>query len=522
MDEQRLLGERLKILYMQAPISNVVVAIIGVLFFALLRDTLGVAQTTAWTVLLVCLAAARTSVWWRYARRPESHSSQYWLNSYVLFTALLGLAWSLAYLLLPQDPQVWVVSVMFLLYFSLIVSAYAILSIDLPAFVLYTLPSAITFTYTLLRQDVAWFPGMFITAPVFYAMLLLVAINTHRQMIKTIRLELSNARLIDRLKQEVSQRDHLVAEQTDELAEMHHVVSQSETQLRNVITGANLGFWDWEYQTGRHQVNDRWLEMLGLQREDINNDVSDWEARIHPDDKQRMIDLVQEHIRNHSSYVADFRMRHKDGHWVWIQGSGAVVEYDDQGQPVRLSGTHQEISSRKVQEERLAYQASHDVLTGLLNRAGMLERLESEINRAQRHNEQLAVFMLDIDHFKHINDTHGHRVGDLVLRAFAGILSQQVRKMDVAIRYGGEEFTIILPETERSQALEMAERLRSLVAQQEHLIDGRKIRFTISIGVACYPRQADTANGLIEAADRALYQAKHAGRNRVQVAGEQP
>lgn len=128
----------------------------------------------------------------------------------------------------------------------------------------------------------------------------------------------------------------------------------SQQQLEYAINGAQLGYWDWNYQTGEHYVNDRWLSMLGLTREDINNDVSDWEALIHPEDKQYMLDTVQAHIQSGESYAADFRMRHRDEYWVWIEGSGAVVEYDYKTrEPLRLCGTHQDISQRKLTEKQL-------------------------------------------------------------------------------------------------------------------------------------------------------------------------
>lgn len=132
----------------------------------------------------------------------------------------------------------------------------------------------------------------------------------------------------------------------------------STHQLENVIDGAQLGYWDWNYKTGDHSVNDRWLSMLGLSRQDINNTLSDWEALVHPDDKQSVIENVQAHIQSEEAYVTEFRMKHADGHWVWIQGAGAVVEYDnDSHEPLRLCGTHQDITTRKISEEKLMLSA---------------------------------------------------------------------------------------------------------------------------------------------------------------------
>jgi diguanylate cyclase (GGDEF)-like protein/PAS domain S-box-containing protein len=132
----------------------------------------------------------------------------------------------------------------------------------------------------------------------------------------------------------------------------------SKHQLEYVIEGAQLGYWDWNCKTGEQIVNDRWLSMLGLSRDKITNTLSDWENLIHLDDKQSVMEKVQSHMKSSEPYVTEFRMKHADGHWVWIQGAGAVVEYDNiTHQPLRLCGTHQDITTRKKIEEKLILSA---------------------------------------------------------------------------------------------------------------------------------------------------------------------
>ncbi|MDD1622969.1 MAG: PAS domain-containing protein [Methylococcaceae bacterium] len=141
------------------------------------------------------------------------------------------------------------------------------------------------------------------------------------------------------------------------LIQLHLDISdykQAEEQLALVIEGAGLGFWDWDYLTGKHIVNQRWLEMLGLDQDELDCYISDWNTRIHPDDQDRVQQLIAEHIASGQPYVAEFRMKHKQGHWIWIQGSGAVVAYDPATrQPSRLCGTHQNITARKQSESSL-------------------------------------------------------------------------------------------------------------------------------------------------------------------------
>lgn len=168
-------------------------------------------------------------------------------------------------------------------------------------------------------------------------------------------------------------------------------------------------------------------------------------------------------------------------------------------------------------------QAIVDPLTGLYNRREFELRLGAEYARAARYNRALSILFLDIDHFKQVNDTHGHAAGDVVLKVLADILRRQLRANDVPARYGGEEFVVILPEITGEAAKEIAERLRRAVAATSfRLPQGHEITLTISIGVSCYPACGGTAPQIVDYADQALYAAKNSGRNRVVLYSERP
>jgi diguanylate cyclase (GGDEF)-like protein len=152
--------------------------------------------------------------------------------------------------------------------------------------------------------------------------------------------------------------------------------------------------------------------------------------------------------------------------------------------------------------------AATDALTGLANRRTLEEMLEREISRATRHGDDVTLVMLDLDHFKNLNDTHGHQVGDEVLRHVGRQLSGQCRDFDTPARYGGEEFAVILPRCSQEEAVEVAERMRRALAQGDP-----PVPITASAGVATFPPQAGGPDALIRAADRALYRAKGAGRD---------
>ncbi len=155
-----------------------------------------------------------------------------------------------------------------------------------------------------------------------------------------------------------------------------------------------------------------------------------------------------------------------------------------------------------------------DPLTQVKNRRYFQDRLQSEVERAVRHDRPLSLIMSDVDFFKRFNDEYGHQAGDLLLRSIAQTLSAQLRSTDTIARYGGEEFAIILPDTQKLDAMKVAERLRLALRKQGGSIEGGpNVEVTISLGVASVPDNASTVFSLIQAADTALYQAKRQGRN---------
>ncbi len=177
---------------------------------------------------------------------------------------------------------------------------------------------------------------------------------------------------------------------------------------------------------------------------------------------------------------------------------------------LRLGGQFEQLARRQQELEQLSRE---DGLTGLLNHRSIKERLAEEFRRAQRHGDALSLLMVDLDHFKSLNDRRGHPFGDRVLRRVAGLLAEAVRETDVCGRYGGEEFVVLLPRTALNGALTVAERVRGSV--EAAAFEGE--RLTLSVGVAGFPGSAVNPDLLLRAADEALYASKREGRNRTQI-----
>ncbi|SFX19099.1 diguanylate cyclase [Marinospirillum alkaliphilum] len=181
----------------------------------------------------------------------------------------------------------------------------------------------------------------------------------------------------------------------------------------------------------------------------------------------------------------------------------------------RTASLHQEINRHRESQERLRFLAHHDELTGVANRRRILQELQRLMLQQELQPERhLALLMLDIDHFKRVNDTHGHDVGDTVLKGFVKTLQHELRRDDLLGRYGGEEFLILLPDTQMNQAWQVAERLRLAVEAASYQHDELELKITTSLGIALYAVQDNISQDeLINRADTALYQAKREGRN---------
>ena len=181
----------------------------------------------------------------------------------------------------------------------------------------------------------------------------------------------------------------------------------------------------------------------------------------------------------------------------------------------RLGDAMEDISYRQEIEQELRAMATLDPLTGISNRRHFAEMATREIKTAQRHGRELSVAMLDLDHFKVVNDTYGHAGGDAVLRLAVEVIAGELRSADILGRIGGEEFALLLPETGLATAVGIVERIREKIAEQTFTWDGEDITVTASIGVAIYAPEEPTIDSALARADKGLYTAKENGRNRV-------
>ncbi|HET8799822.1 MAG TPA: sensor domain-containing diguanylate cyclase [Marinobacter sp.] len=259
-------------------------------------------------------------------------------------------------------------------------------------------------------------------------------------------------------------------------------------------------------------------QLTGYEPDELtHNRVTSYASLIGDADNERLICEVEEALEQGQPFALEYALTRKDGRTLWVWERGRGVE-DDNG-ALALEGIILDISGRKALENELEKLATQDPLTGLCNRRELSRILDEELARATRYQRSLAVLWIDVDHFKDINDTHGHAAGDSVLRSVSQLLAGSIRTVDAIGRFGGEEFVIVLPEMDAESAQDTADRLRRRIADTpQPLGDGQTVTLTVSVGISAYPEHGQTADQLCAAADKAMYLAKERGRNCVVMA----
>lgn len=298
------------------------------------------------------------------------------------------------------------------------------------------------------------------------------------------------------------------------LIRISKALRESEERWKFALEGAGDGVWDWNVPTDEVVFSRQYKEMHGFSDEDIAANTEAWQQRIHHDDRVLVAADVHACLNGRTaSYFNEHRIRCKDGSIKWVLARGMVVSRDENGQPLRMIGTHTNITERKAIEERIRHLAHFDVLTGLPNRALLTDRMHQALALARRDKGSLAVMFLDLDKFKPVNDTFGHDIGDLLLKEVAKRLLDSVRASDTVARIGGDEFVVLLPNIEQDQDATVVAKKILHALNQTFDIAKHSLCISSSIGIAVYPEHADDEKLLLINADVAMYHAKKNGRN---------
>jgi diguanylate cyclase (GGDEF)-like protein/PAS domain S-box-containing protein len=297
----------------------------------------------------------------------------------------------------------------------------------------------------------------------------------------------------------------------DRLQVAESALQESEEQFQQLATHIPEGFWITDLATREPiYVSPACERIHGALLPPLRHVVGAWKQTLHPEDRERV--LAANRKMKAEPLDVQYRIIRPDGSVRWIHMRGYPVKNAD-GAVYRVAGTIEDVTERHDLEDRLYHEAHFDGLTGLPNRALFFDRLGQALNHARRGAYAVAVLFVDLDHFKNVNDTLGHLVGDKLLQRAAECLARAVRADDTVARLGGDEFGIILPHVEKADdAVRVAEKAITLLSEP-FAIEGHDIRITASIGVAISSPAETDAQTLVSNADTAMFRAKGAGRN---------
>jgi len=292
---------------------------------------------------------------------------------------------------------------------------------------------------------------------------------------------------------------------------------KSEERFQLLTRATNDAVWDLDLLKSEFWWSEEFDRLFGYKiPKNQTVKFEFWGEQIHPEERERVIAHFKNTIASDAEYwLEEYSFRCADGRYVFVLDRGYIIR-NASGKALRAIGTMMDITQRKQSEEIIRYQAVYDQLTGLPNRLLFNERLLAALTKARNSQKMLAVMFLDLDKFKKINDTLGHAAGDRLLESFAARISDSLRSTDTVARWGGDEFTVLLPEIiSLEDAVKMAQRI------QENLkpvfkLEEQSLHVTSSIGIALYPEDGEEAETLVKNADAALYRAKERGRNNYQ------
>jgi len=631
LSSDEVLVEQTNQLFQAALVSNLVQIGVVAVFYAIFSGILEHDLLLSWCLLVSCIAASRLLLYWSFNRNESLNDVRPWLRSFTFLSAIAGFAWasfSLFYLIIDDTA---LKSVVIIFTCGVLAAAVPVLAAWTSAYYANTLPQFIVLLSVLVYSQEMVATYLAVALVIYYAMLISLNRDANRNILKSLHLQFKNDSLVEKLNDEIEQREQLIAERTHDLVNANHQLLDSESRLHSIIEYSPVGIFYYDETSTLVTVNKHLEEILTADRDELigfnmlNNLV----------DKQ-MLEAIKQSLAgkvgrfhdqytsvsgNHTFYLhADFvpiyseegtvtggvgvfeditakedatakltklsravecspnaviitsangdieyanpkfslltgydtdevigqkptlfqteaensaiyrkiwktissgkewrgelQNRTKEGELYWAQHYIAPIT-DSEGNITHYVGIQEDVTEAKEISKKLSYQASHDELTGLINRHEFERRLNRVVASAKKDSSQHALCFLDLDQFKIINDTCGHIAGDELLRQLAGSLREYLRQRDTLARLGGDEFAILMEHCDYDHATLTANAVRNLVEQFQFLWEEHIFSIGVSIGVTEINQKTASSTEALIHADSACYAAKDLGRNRV-------
>lgn len=294
--------------------------------------------------------------------------------------------------------------------------------------------------------------------------------------------------------------------------ELERRLRESDRHFKEAQIIGGMGSWEWDIVNNVLDWSDHIYRIFGTEPQSFGTTYEAFVEFIMPEDRGRVKEAVNAALNEHKPYDIEHRIIRPDGEERYVREQG-LVEFNDAGEPVNMLGTVQDVTDRKRDQETIERLAFTDTLTGLPNRNLFYDRLTQAFAHVRRYDDGLAVMMIDLDGFKAVNDTFGHETGDHLLAEVGKRIQKYIRETDTAARIGGDEFGFILPGVKSNKdVIPVAEKLCSTLSKPM-TVDGHEINIGASIGISLWITELDDIDSLMKRADKAMYEAKAAGKN---------
>ena len=320
----------------------------------------------------------------------------------------------------------------------------------------------------------------------------------------------SNYQELEATYEELVATEEELREQFEELQFSKKKLKQSEERYKLALLGSHDGIWDWDIVNDSYYYSEKWANMLGYTKKSLPLGNKSWKELIHPMDLELFEKAVNDYITKKTDrYKCEYRIRHKDGFYIWVSDVGAAT-WDEDGRPIRMVGSHTDITKQKKALDKIHQLAYYDDLTKLPNKYS----LKDQINKFCNDNTKFAVIFISLDNFKSINDLFTHTIGDTLLKKLSSELSSLTEGDDQFLyRWGGDEFVILLKNVDNdSDFINYLDTLSKLI-NKTITINENEISLSASIGACLYPRDGKNLDELIKNATAAKYHAKKIGKN---------
>lgn len=318
--------------------------------------------------------------------------------------------------------------------------------------------------------------------------------------------------------EELKLTEEELKQQYDDLNQREKELKRSEERYRLAVEGVNDGIWDWDGKDGRLFMSKRSRLIMGFDADAENTTIENWFGTILREDLDRFARNFNKYITEPQKkhFQIEYRIKTPDNRVKWIRTRGMAI-WDESGIPVRVAGSNTDITDQKLSDEKIHQLAYYDSMTGLPNRTLLLDRFIIAAANAIRKGRMVAIFFLDLDNFKTVNDTIGHTFGDQLLLKVGEQLKLQMRKSDTIARLGGDEFIMLQANVkDMHEVSRLAARMLEIF-KNPWALDDREFFVTASIGISVYPNDGSDFQELMKNADAAMYRAKEIGKNNFQV-----